>query len=69
MTSYKTPSPPEPETPVTRVSGEVVYLYAFDVANEMLTFHRVSYDHLAAAERMRALGLPANLVYRMQRGI
>jgi diadenosine tetraphosphatase ApaH/serine/threonine PP2A family protein phosphatase len=40
-----------------------------DTAGERLTFHRVAYDHLAVAEKMRRAGLPDALVYRMQRGI
>jgi diadenosine tetraphosphatase ApaH/serine/threonine PP2A family protein phosphatase len=30
----------------------------FDLAREHLTFHRVPYDHLAAARKVRAVGLP-----------
>lgn len=40
-----------------------------DADGERITFHRVAYDHLAVAEKMRLAGLPASLVYRMQRGI
>ena len=40
-----------------------------DADGERITFHRVPYDHHAVAEKMRVAGLPASLVYRMQRGI
>jgi len=31
---------------------------SFDPVRERLTFHRVGYDHVAAARKMRAAGLP-----------
>ena len=34
-----------------------------------ITFHRVAYDHRAAAEKVRAAGLPAILAYRIEHGI
>ena len=34
-----------------------------------ITFHRVPYDHDAAAAKMERAGLPAALVYRVRRGI
>ena len=30
----------------------------FDAGRERITFHRVAYDHLAAARKVRAAGLP-----------
>lgn len=33
-----------------------------------LTFHRVAYDNLAAARKVRAAGLPEALAYRLERG-
>ena len=33
-----------------------------------ITFHRVAYDHLAAARKIRAAGLPEMLAYRLERG-
>jgi diadenosine tetraphosphatase ApaH/serine/threonine PP2A family protein phosphatase len=41
----------------------------FDVARARITFHRVSYDHRAAAQRIRAAGLPESLAYRIEKGI
>jgi diadenosine tetraphosphatase ApaH/serine/threonine PP2A family protein phosphatase len=38
-------------------------------ADGYITFHRVPYDHLAAARRVREEGLPASLAYRLERGI
>ena len=34
-----------------------------------MTFHRVPYDHRAAAEKVRAAGLPAILAYRIEHGV
>jgi diadenosine tetraphosphatase ApaH/serine/threonine PP2A family protein phosphatase len=33
-----------------------------------ITFHRVAYDHFAAARKIRAAGLPEMLAYRVERG-
>jgi diadenosine tetraphosphatase ApaH/serine/threonine PP2A family protein phosphatase len=41
----------------------------FDAARELLTFHRVAYDHVAAAHKIERSGLPAHLAYRVRRGI
>jgi len=40
-----------------------------DTARNELTFHRVPYDHRAAAERIRRAGLPESLAYRVEMGI
>jgi diadenosine tetraphosphatase ApaH/serine/threonine PP2A family protein phosphatase len=40
----------------------------FDNAAESLTFHRIPYDHLATAARIRAVGLPEFLAERLVRG-
>jgi diadenosine tetraphosphatase ApaH/serine/threonine PP2A family protein phosphatase len=40
----------------------------FADAAETLTFHRVSYDHLATAERIRTVGLPELFAERLLRG-
>jgi diadenosine tetraphosphatase ApaH/serine/threonine PP2A family protein phosphatase len=41
----------------------------FDTALEQLTFHRVAYDHLAAARKIRKVGLPGSIAYRVEIGI
>lgn len=41
----------------------------FDDASREIAFHRVPYDHHAAAERIRAAGLPGSLAYRVEAGI
>jgi diadenosine tetraphosphatase ApaH/serine/threonine PP2A family protein phosphatase len=41
----------------------------FDVHRARLTFHRVAYDHTAAARKIRAAGLPASIAYRIEKGI
>ena len=41
----------------------------FDPGSERITFFRVPYDHLAAARKIRAAGLPEALAYRVQKGI
>lgn len=41
----------------------------FDGEQRQITFHRVAYDHLAAAEKIRKAGLPASLAYRVEMGI
>ena len=41
----------------------------FDVGREELTFHRVAYDNLAAARKIRQAGLPESHAYRVEKGI
>jgi diadenosine tetraphosphatase ApaH/serine/threonine PP2A family protein phosphatase len=41
----------------------------FDDVRREITFHRVSYDYLAAADKIRRAGLPAALAYRVESGI
>jgi diadenosine tetraphosphatase ApaH/serine/threonine PP2A family protein phosphatase len=41
----------------------------FDTSRLEITFHRVEYDHLRAAETIEAAGLPGILAYRMRRGV
>jgi len=41
----------------------------FDSDREQITFHRVPYDHLAAARKIRQAGLPASIAYRVEMGI
>jgi diadenosine tetraphosphatase ApaH/serine/threonine PP2A family protein phosphatase len=41
----------------------------FDAALERITFHRVPYDHLAAARKIRAAGLPETHAHRVEKGI
>jgi diadenosine tetraphosphatase ApaH/serine/threonine PP2A family protein phosphatase len=41
----------------------------FDAAREMLTFHRVAYDHGTAAAKIETSGLPPHLAYRVRKGI
>jgi len=41
----------------------------FDDERETITFHRVPYDHAAAARKIREAGLPASIAYRVERGI
>jgi diadenosine tetraphosphatase ApaH/serine/threonine PP2A family protein phosphatase len=41
----------------------------FDSTRGQITFHRVPYDHLAAARKIRAAGLPASIAYRVEMGI
>jgi diadenosine tetraphosphatase ApaH/serine/threonine PP2A family protein phosphatase len=41
----------------------------FDAEQERITFHRVPYDHLAAARKIRQAGLPASIAYRVEMGI
>jgi len=40
-----------------------------DLARGRITFHRVPYDNLAAAAKVRAAGLPEVLAYRLERGV
>jgi diadenosine tetraphosphatase ApaH/serine/threonine PP2A family protein phosphatase len=49
--------------------GNPAAAYAlFDSAREEMTFFRVAYDHLAAAAKIRAAGLPEALALRIERG-
>ena len=41
----------------------------FDAATRQMTFFRVAYDHVTAAARIRAAGLPEALAYRVESGI
>jgi diadenosine tetraphosphatase ApaH/serine/threonine PP2A family protein phosphatase len=41
----------------------------FDLERERITFHRIPYDHLAAAEKIEQAGLPLSIAYRVARGI
>lgn len=50
--------------------GRPAAAYAsFDTERAQLTFHRVAYDHLEAAARIRRAGLPEQLAYRVEKGI
>jgi len=50
--------------------GNTQAMYAlFDAARAELTFHRVAYDHLAAAADVRAAGLPGHLAARLEAGL
>jgi len=50
--------------------GNPAAAYAmFDAAREELTFHRVAYDHAAAADKIEGSGLPPGLAYRVRKGI
>ena len=49
--------------------GNPAAAYAlFDAARERIVFHRVPYDHLAAARKIREAGLPLSVAYRVERG-
>lgn len=49
--------------------GKPLAMYAlFDTTQPRLTFHRVAYDHMAAAAAVRAAGLPAYLAARLEEG-
>jgi len=41
----------------------------FDTKEEKITFRRVPYDHFAAAQKIRAAGLPESIAYRVEKGI
>ena len=41
----------------------------FDDVRAEITFHRVPYDNLAAARKIRSAGLPASIAYRVEMGI
>ncbi len=50
--------------------GRPAAAYAlFDDRSERMTFHRVPYDHHAAAEKIRKAGLSAALAHRVEKGI
>ena len=49
--------------------GDPRAMYAlFDVAQHRLTFHRVAYDHRAAAAAVRHAGLPPDFADRLEQG-
>lgn len=49
--------------------GRPLAMYAvFDQANARLTFHRIAYDHHAAAAAVRRAGLPEFLALRLEEG-
>jgi diadenosine tetraphosphatase ApaH/serine/threonine PP2A family protein phosphatase len=49
--------------------GSPAACYAlFDEAHALLTFHRVPYDHHAAAAKVRAAGLPEEFAWRLETG-
>jgi diadenosine tetraphosphatase ApaH/serine/threonine PP2A family protein phosphatase len=49
--------------------GDPAACYALaDLDRGAITFQRVAYDHLAAARKIRAAGLPEILAYRLERG-
>lgn len=49
--------------------GDTRAMYAlFDSATEKLTFHRIAYDHLAAARSIRKAGLPEFFASRLETG-
>ena len=41
----------------------------FDPARERITFHRLAYDHIAAARKIRSAGLPEAHAYRVEKGV
>jgi diadenosine tetraphosphatase ApaH/serine/threonine PP2A family protein phosphatase len=41
----------------------------FDTDRERITFRRVPYDHLGAAHKIEAAGLPLSIAYRVARGV
>lgn len=50
--------------------GDTQAMYAmFDRDRAELTFHRVAYDHLAAAQEVRAAGLPESFARRLEQGL
>jgi diadenosine tetraphosphatase ApaH/serine/threonine PP2A family protein phosphatase len=50
--------------------GNPAAAYAvLDTLHQQITFHRVPYDHLATAEKIRRAGLPSSIAYRVERGI
>ena len=50
--------------------GDPLAMYAvFDTDRAELTFHRVAYDHLAAADDIRKAGLPESFARRLELGL
>jgi diadenosine tetraphosphatase ApaH/serine/threonine PP2A family protein phosphatase len=50
--------------------GRTAAAYAlFDTQREQITFHRVAYDHLTAARKIRQAGLPELHAYRVEKGV
>ena len=50
--------------------GDPSAAYAqFDTEREKITFHRVPYDHVGAARKIREAGLPLSIAYRVEKGI
>lgn len=50
--------------------GNCASAYAMvDLSRGWMTFHRVVYDNLAAAAKVRKAGLPEILAYRLERGV
>jgi diadenosine tetraphosphatase ApaH/serine/threonine PP2A family protein phosphatase len=50
--------------------GKAAAAYAsFDPLREQVTFHRVAYDHLAAARKIRQAGLPELHANRVEKGV
>jgi diadenosine tetraphosphatase ApaH/serine/threonine PP2A family protein phosphatase len=41
----------------------------FDTVREQITFHRIAYDNVTAAQRIRKAGLPEAHAYRVEKGI
>ena len=41
----------------------------FDQDQDQLTYFRVPYDHLSAAQKIRAAGLSEGLAYRVEKGV
>jgi diadenosine tetraphosphatase ApaH/serine/threonine PP2A family protein phosphatase len=41
----------------------------FDTERERITFRRIPYDHLAAARKIEAAGLPLSIAYRVAKGV
>jgi diadenosine tetraphosphatase ApaH/serine/threonine PP2A family protein phosphatase len=41
----------------------------FDPAHEQITFHRLAYDHVAAAQKIRRAGLPEAHAFRVEKGV
>jgi diadenosine tetraphosphatase ApaH/serine/threonine PP2A family protein phosphatase len=50
--------------------GKPAAAYAlFDFERERIIFHRIAYDHFAAAKKIRQAGLPEAHAYRVEKGI
>jgi diadenosine tetraphosphatase ApaH/serine/threonine PP2A family protein phosphatase len=41
----------------------------FDPGRELITFHRLAYDHIAAARKIRSAGLPEAHAFRVEKGV